>query len=275
MSSVPASQPAQDLCAVVLNYNSFEDTRACVASLLQLGIVPPRNIVVVDNASPDGSGPRLQNELAGIKVVLSPRNGGFAFGVNLGFAHAGDCAYYLVLNPDTRFQQNNLALALAEFERDPRLGVLGLNLVNPDGSLQYSARRFYSVLTVLLRRSSMGKWRMFRRLHDEHMMLEAWNGGAFDTDWIIGGGFIARRSAIDALGGFDEGYFLYVEDTDLCRRMWAAGWKVKAIPAVRLIHAHARASKGLRSQAAKYHLRSLYRYWRKFGLPLLGHGSRG
>lgn len=273
--SAAAPGATAGLCAVILNYNSYEDTRRCVASLLELGIVGPRDLVVVDNASPDGSGPRLREALAGIEVVQSPRNGGFASGVNLGFVHAGDSRYYLVLNPDTCFSENNIALALDEFERDPRLGVLGLNLVNPDGTLQYSARRFYSVLTVLLRRTPLSRWRLFRRLHDEHMMLHAWNGGAFDTDWVIGGGFLARSSAIEALGGFDEGYFLYLEDTDLCRRMWGAGWKVKAIPAVRLVHAHARASKGLRSPAAKYHLRSLYRYWRKFGLPLWGHGSRG
>lgn len=270
-----AASPPPDLCAVILNYNSFEDTCGCVAALLDQGVVPPDRVVVVDNASPDGSGPRLQQALAGIRFVQSPRNGGYAYGVNLGFANAGDCRYYLVLNPDTRFVENNIALALAEFERDPRLGLLGLNLLNPDGSPQYSARRFYSVLTVLLRRSALGRWSLLRRLHNEHLMLEAWDGGAFEADWVIGGGFVARREAMAQVGGFDEGYFLYVEDTDLCRRMWDAGWKVKAIPAVRLIHAHARASKGLRSRAAKYHLRSLYRYARKFGLPLLGHGRRG
>jgi len=274
MSAAAASTPPE-LCAVILNYNRFDDSRGCVAALLEQGIVAPDQLVLVDNASPDGSGPRLREALAGIRFVQSPRNGGYAYGINLGFAHAGDCRYYLVLNPDTRFSVNNIALALAEFERDPRLGLLGLNLLNSDGTPQYSARRFYSVLTVLLRRSPMGRWRLFRRLHDEHLMLDAWNGGAFEADWVIGGGFIARREAIAQLGGFDEGYFLYVEDTDLCRRMWGAGWKVKAIPAVRLIHAHARASKGLRSPAAKYHLHSLARYAGKFGLPLLGHGRRG
>lgn len=274
MSAV-ATPPPAELCAVILNYNSFEDTCRCVASLLELGIVARQGVVVVDNASPDGSGPRLREALRGIRVVQSPRNGGYAYGINLGFANAGDCRHYLVLNPDTHFAENNIALALAEFRRDPRLGLLGLNLTNPDGSPQYSARRFYSALTVLLRRSPLGGWPMFRRLHSEHMMLDAWSGGAFEADWVIGGGFVARREAIAELGGFDEGYFLYVEDTDLCRRMWAAGWKVKAIPAVRLIHAHARASKGLRSTAAKYHLRSLRRFAGKFGLPLFGHGRRG
>lgn len=263
-----------NLAVVVLNYNSYDDSRACVESLLALGVAQPRQVVLVDNNSPDGSGERLRRDLPQVNVVLSPHNGGFGSGLNIGFAHAGECDGYLVLNPDTRFAENNLALALAEFKRDPRLGVLGLNLVNPDGSCQNSARRFYSMLTIALRRTPLGGWKMFERLHREHLMVDAWDGGAFEADWVMGAGFIVRRSALREVGGMDEGYFLYMEDTDLCRRMWGAGWKVKAIPQVRLVHHHARASRGALSPAGKHHLRSLRRFRSKFGLPLTGHGQR-
>jgi N-acetylglucosaminyl-diphospho-decaprenol L-rhamnosyltransferase len=262
------------LAVVVLNYNSYQDSRECVEGLLELGIASREQVVLVDNCSPDGSGERLRRDLPGVNVVLSPRNGGFGSGLNIGFGHAADCDCYLVLNPDTRFAENRLAAALEEFKRDPRLGVLGLNLVNPDGSPQLSARRFYSLLTIALRRTPLGRWTLFQRLHREHLMAGAWAGGVFEADWVMGAGFIVRRSALRDVGGMDEGYFLYLEDTDLCRRMWGAGWKVKAIPQVKLVHHHARASKGALSPAGKHHLRSLWRYSGKFGLPLLGHGRR-
>jgi len=231
--------------------------------------------VLVDNCSPKGCGPRLRETFPQLKVVLSDRNGGFSAGINLGIRSAGDYDYALVLNPDTCFEENNIALALDEFRRAPKLGLLGLNLVNPDGSLQYSARRFYSVLTVALRRTPLGRLQMFRRLHDEHMMRDAWGGEAFEADWVLGAGFIVRAGAMRAVGGMDEGYFLYVEDLDLCKRMWMAGWQVKAIPGVRLVHNHARASKkGVLSQASRFHLSSIWRYARKFGLPLWGHAPR-
>jgi GT2 family glycosyltransferase len=271
-----SAQPAGGrLVAVILNYNSYEDSCRCVDALMDLGIVPAEDIVLVDNCSPDGSGPRLQQRFPRVKVVLSPDNGGFGAGINFGMRQAGDCEYLLILNPDTFFLENNFQLALDEFRSTPDLGVLGLNLINPDGSSQMSARRFYSILTVAIRRSPLGRLKIFGRLHDEHLMRGAWKQDAFEADWVLGAGFVVRTEAMREVGGMDEGYFLYVEDLDLCKRMWLAGWRVKAIPSVRLMHHHARASeRRLMSRASGIHLASTYRYWRKFGLPLWGHGPR-
>jgi len=260
--------------AVVLNYNSFEDTFGCVTTLLELGVVTREQVVVVDNCSPDGSGRRLQEALPDVRVVHSPCNGGFGAGLNIGFRHAPDCEHFLVLNPDTRLVENNLQLALREFENDPRLGVLGLNLLNEDGSPQYPARRFYSMLTIALRRTALAHWTVLERLHAEHLMVHSWGGGAFEADWVMGAAFLVRREAMQAVGGMDESYFLYMEDTDLCRRMWGAGWRVKALPSVMVKHKHARASKALFSPSARRHLRSLIRYWSRHGLPLIRHARR-
>jgi N-acetylglucosaminyl-diphospho-decaprenol L-rhamnosyltransferase len=262
------------LAAIIVNYNNFDDCCRCVGSLLQFGIVEPRRVVLVDNNSPDGSGQRLREALPQIDVVLSDRNAGFGAGVNLGFARASDSDYCLVLNPDTYFTDNRIALALAEFEKDPELGVLGLHLTNSDGTSQYSARRFYSLLTVALRRTFLGRLGAFRRMHHEHLMRDAWGSEPFDADWVIGAGMIVRVSAFEQVGRMDEGYFLYLDDTDLCKRMWLAGWRVRVVPAVKLVHTHARASKGLFGGAGKHHLHSLMRFRRKFGLPLVGHGPR-
>lgn len=262
------------LAAIIVNYNGYEDSYCCVNSLLDLQVVMPECIVLVDNCSSDGSGERLKQAFPSINVVLLKDNLGFGAGVNAGFAHARHHDYCLILNPDTHFIENRIRIALDEFRRDSRLGILGLNLTNPDGSPQFSARRFYSLLTIALRRTLMGKLGIFRKLHNEHMMLDAWSGEVFDADWVIGGGMILRSSALAAIGGMDDGYFLYLDDTDLCKRMWIAGWRVRAIPTVKLVHAHARASQGFATRASGHHLRSLFRFWGKFGMPLVGHGRR-
>lgn len=262
------------LSAIIVNYNSFTDCCSCVESLLRHRIVEPRRIILVDNCSPDGSGRQLEQAFPAITVILAPANGGFAAGVNMGFARARESAYCMILNPDVQFTENDLARAVAEFERDERLGVLGLNLVNPDRSPQYSARRFYSLLTLAIRRTPLGRLAALQKLQSEHLMRDAWKGAAFDCDWVLGAGMIVRSEAFEQIGGMDDGYFLYLEDTDMCKRMWQAGWSVRAIPAVRLVHAHARASHRTISRANLHHLRSLSRYWRKFGLPLTAHGRR-
>lgn len=271
-----ALTPVRSTLGVVLvNYCSPDLTRQCVENLLRLGIARPQDIVVVDNASPDGSGPVLRHTLpAGVITLLSSRNGGFGAGVNLG-VDALRTDLVLALNPDTRFPDNRIDAVCRLFDAQPTLGALGLNLRNTDGSSQHSARRFYGLADILARRTPLGNLSPFRRLERSHLMQGAWTGGPFEADWVIGGGFVLRRRAFEQVGCMDEGYFLYFEEVDLCARLWIHGWKVMAIPEVELIHDHQRASgSGLLSPSGKTHLRSMWRFFSKFGLPVFGRPTR-
>lgn len=281
-SNVMPGGPASRLGAVIVNYNTLALTVNCVRSLLSHGIVPPQDIVVVDNASPDGCGVQLQEALPpGVKVVLSNRNGGFGAGVNLGM-QASSAELVLVLNPDTYFKRNDLSIIQTLFEQRPRLGVAGLRLVNPDGSLQYSARRFYSLPDILARRTMLGRWGPLRSRIDSHLLKGKWGGDSgeqgaepFEADWVMGTGFVVRVSAFQQVGCMDEGYFLYFEEVDLCARMWVNGWQVLAVPAVELVHEHQRHSaQGIWSRSGKIHLRSMTRFFAKFGVPWLARPSR-
>jgi N-acetylglucosaminyl-diphospho-decaprenol L-rhamnosyltransferase len=259
---------------VIVNYNSYVDCCECVESILQFDVVEAGAIVIVDNCSPDGSGRKLAAKLGNVKVVMSDRNGGFGAGINLGTANL-DAEYYLILNPDTRFQENRLEVALELFAKEPKLGVLGLHLQYADGSHQDSARRFFSLLTILLRRSPLGRLKSMQGVLDEHLMKHYWVNEIFEADWVTGAAFIVRRAAFEAVGGMDEGFFLYMEDTDLCKRMWRSGWTVKAIASVSVTHFLQRESaKSVLGKANRSFLRSLVRYMFKFGVPLWGHGSR-
>jgi N-acetylglucosaminyl-diphospho-decaprenol L-rhamnosyltransferase len=265
---------SKQLGIVIVNYNTYAECVGCVESIIGNSVVDAGAIVIVDNHSPDGSGRQLAERLPGVRVILSDRNGGYAAGVNLGVANL-NADYYLILNPDTRFRENTIGVAVNQFVIDPKMGVLGLHLEYADGSHQDSARRFFSALTILLRRSPLGRLESFRRILNEHLMKGSWTGGVFETDWVTGAAFIVRKTAFDAISGMDEGYFLYLEDTDLCKRMWRAGWTVNAIPSVRIVHFLQRDSaKSLFGKANRIFLRSLVRYFFKFGVPIWGHGSR-
>ena len=262
------------LVAVIVNYNSESDSIRCIDSMLAQKICPPKNIVLVDNNSPDGSGLRLRAHFPQISTLLSERNDGYGAGVNLGVVHV-QADFYLILNPDTYFQHNRMDEALALFKKHHDLGILGMNLLNPDGTQQYSARTFYSAWSILLRRSQLGKLGLFHGGKQRHLMEKAWGNGPFSADWVMGTGFIVRQQAFDQLQGMDEAFFLYMEDVDLCARMWAHGWQVWADPRLTLIHDHQRHSdQKMFSRSAKMHLKSLARFRYKFGLPWFVTPSR-
>lgn len=274
-STPPPVAPLPSLGVVIVNYRTFELTMQCVASLLSHQIVAPERIVVVDNDSPDGSGEQLKANLpAGVRTVLSKHNGGFGAGVNIGVA-ASSTDLVLVLNPDTHFQANRMDIIQGLFARQPDLGIAGLKLINPDGTLQYSARRFYSLTDILVRRTPLGRLAPMRQLVNSHLLKRKWRGEPFEADWVMGTGFVLRRSAFDEVGRMDEGYFLYFEEVDLCARMWVKGWRVLAVPDVELVHEHQRHSQaGIWSTSGKTHLRSMVRFFSKFGVPWLRRPRR-
>jgi N-acetylglucosaminyl-diphospho-decaprenol L-rhamnosyltransferase len=267
-ASPEASRAASTLGVVIVNYRTFDLTMQCVASLLAHAIAPAEHIVVVDNDSPDDSGERLRASLpSGVRTVLSKHNGGFGAGVNLGVA-ALPTDLVLVLNPDTYFLQNRVAAIQRLFDDNERVGIAGLKLINPDGSLQFSARRFYSIPDILARRTALGRLAPLRKLVSSHLLKRNWRGGPFEADWVMGTGFVVRRTAFEHVGRMDEGYFLYFEEVDLCARMWVKGWKVMALPEAELVHEHQRHSQaGIWSTSGQTHLRSMVRFFTKFGVP--------
>ncbi|NVI06091.1 glycosyltransferase family 2 protein [Paraburkholderia youngii] len=258
------------ISVVIVNYNTPKLVGKCVRSVLELSIADKEDIVVVDNASPDNSFSYLRETLpTGVRLVKTSINRGFGAGVNFGMV---GCLreLVLVLNPDTYFVDTSLENAVQLFETEKDVGLVGLDLVFPDGERQFSARRFYSVLDILGRRSPLGRLGVFKRRIDLHMMREAWAAGTpFEAEWVLGTGFIVRRALFGELGGMDEHFFLYMEDVDFCARIWQAGYRVLCVPGARLTHEHQRASAaGLLSKAGRRHMNSLWRFSRKYRVPL-------
>jgi N-acetylglucosaminyl-diphospho-decaprenol L-rhamnosyltransferase len=221
--------PAVDV--VVVAYNSRDTLRSCVEPLADL---PWVNTTVVDNACPERSWETVAD--LGVHVVHSTRNGGFASGCNLGTAD-GAAAFVLLLNPDARLDPESLERLVAALEEKPELGAVGPRIVEADGELVWSQRRFPRL------RSSFAQALFLQRLApratwtDEVIRDESAYAQPNTPDWLSGACLLLRREALESLGGLDETFFLYSEETDLFRRMRAAGLRAGYVPAAAAYHA--------------------------------------
>ena len=246
---------ADDVAAVVVNYNAREHLLACVRSLRCEGV---DDVVVVDNDSRDGSGSALAAVDPGARFIPTGANLGFGTAANRGVAATGS-PLVLIMNPDAVLRPGALEALAAALEGDDGLAVVGPRVDNLDGTLYPSARRF-PALGVAAGHAFLGLVRPDNRFTRRYKMLDGEPGAKADVDWVSGTCMLVRRDAFEAIGGFDEAFFMYVEDVDLCWRLWQAGWRVGYEPAARVVH-----TVGASSELAPYrmiaaHHRSLLRF---------------
>ena len=242
--------------AVVVSYNSAEYLPPCLRSLRSDGVT---EVVVVDNASADGSvGVALAAD-PDVKLLETGANLGFGSAANRGVAAiSGD--YVLIVNPDTEVEPGTVKALAEALDRDPGLAVVGPRMENLDGTVYPSVRRFPD-LTVAFGHAFLGLvWpanpytRNYRMLDWDH------DQPAADVDWVGGACFMVRRRAFDMVSGFDEAYFMYVEDVDLCWRLGRAGWRIGYEPAGRVVHALGGSSRTQPYRMIAEHHRSLMRF---------------
>ncbi len=199
-------------------------------------------VIVVDNASTDDT--RTAASEAGLEVISLPLNRGLGAAVNLGVERSeGD--YFALLNPDVRFDTPDAVERLEEHLEDPSVGAVAPALVLPSGELQDSARRVPTP-------ADLARRRIFGRTPDAVRATQP-----VGVDWAVAACLVVRRTAFEAIAGFNERYFLYFEDVDLGVRMRASGYRVLYDPTVTAFHAHRAASRtSLTSPEARAHIRS-------------------
>jgi GT2 family glycosyltransferase len=256
------------LAIIIVHYNTSADLERGLASLRGNSPSCAYGIVVVDNASRDPGLAAVREQHPDVRWVMSPVNGGYARGVNRGLAEL-DADYALILNPDIEVLPGAIDRLLAFADAHPRAGIVGPRLQWPDGTPQSSARRFYTLRTLLLRRTPLGAMFPDSRSVREHLMLDAGFERDRAVDWVIGGAMLVRREARRQVGPFDERFFLYFEDVDWCFRMWQAGWEVLYAPESRMVHGHRRESAGGAFRRAFWlHMGSMISFYEKWGLVL-------
>jgi N-acetylglucosaminyl-diphospho-decaprenol L-rhamnosyltransferase len=238
---------------VVVAYRSGATLRGCVEPLAAM---PGVNVVVVDNACPDDSVATIA-DLPGVDIVRASHNGGFGYGCNLGVAR-GSAPLVLFLNPDARIDAAALDALTAALRSDSEAALVGPRILDDDGSLAWSVRRFPRL------RSTFAKALFLHRIWpraswtDELVRVPAVYERAATAEWVSGACMLVRREAYEALGGFDEGLFLYCEDTDLCARLWQAGHSVRFEPSALVRHVGGASSGAGETQAIAARSRVYY-----------------
>jgi N-acetylglucosaminyl-diphospho-decaprenol L-rhamnosyltransferase len=242
--------------AVVVSFNSAAYLPDCLRSLRSEGV---DDVVVVDNASSDASVDAVRATDPAARVVEAGHNLGFGSGANRGVAVTlGE--YVVILNPDTVVEPGTVKALAEALDRDPGLGLVGPRIENLDGSLYPSVRRFPDLM-VAFGHAFVGLVWPANPYTRRYRMLD-WDPdrAASDVDWVGGACFMVRRSAFDVVGGFDEAYFMYVEDVDLCWRLGRAGWRIGYEPGGRVVHALGGSSRLVPYRMIAEHHRSLLRF---------------
>jgi GT2 family glycosyltransferase len=282
-----AAHHPPDLSIIIVSWNVRDLLAACLASLggsqgpsvRAAGDAEPplasdtcplaAEIIVVDNASTDGSAEMVAADFPHVQLIANPDNRGFTRGNNQGLALAGG-RYVLFLNPDTRVVGDALAVMVAYMEANPDVAAVGPQLRYGDGALQSSRRRFPTLATALFESTPLAwHWPAGRNPWARHYHME--DGAPADVpqevDWLVGAALLVRQKVIAHIGGFDEGYFMYSEELDWCRRARDAGWRIRYLPSAQVVHYEGKSSD---QAATARHIRfntSKVRYFRKFHGP--------
>jgi len=209
------------LSVIIVNWNTRELLAQCLESLYQT-IHVPCEVIVVDNASEDGSAEMVRSVFPQVRLIENTENVGFARANNQAI-RAGRGKYVLLLNSDTIVQPGALDSIVRFADQHPEAGIVGGRLLNADGSLQPSWNEFPTLLSELMGRN----FRRRRPLVGE---------SAYEVDWVGGACLLAQREAIEAVGLLDENFFMYSEEADWCYRMIQNGWKVYYFPKAKVIH---------------------------------------
>ena len=231
--TAPLAQGSTEIDVVIVNWNGGALVRACLASLAGAGDDPAKAVVVVDNASVDGSADELERPDLRLAVLRNADNAGFGRACNQGAA-LGRAPAILFLNPDTEVGPDALRLALAALAQDPTVGVVGAQLVDGAGRVQRMCARRPSA------KSLIGQELLLDRLMPgrvpTHFMTEWDHAASGPVDQVMGAFLMIRRSLFEQLGGFDDRFHVYYEDVDLCARVCDAGFIIRHLAEATVRH---------------------------------------
>ena len=223
-----------DLSVIIVNWNVKELLRECLNSIQgQFGGLNGE-VIVVDSASSDGSQAMVKEEFPWVRLIASDENLGYPRGNNLGIT-ASSGRHVLILNPDTVLLNNTLPVMVDYLNNHIDVGVVGPQLLNPDGSVQSSRRRFPTLLTGLFE-STWLEPLVPDSLLARYYVLDLPDDEENDVDWVTGACMMVPRRILDHVGLFDEAYFMYSEELDLCRRVCVAGWRIVYLPEAQVVH---------------------------------------
>lgn len=245
------------LSIIIVNWNTREILRKCLASIRKHLSSNSPEVFVVDNASTDGSTDMIKKEFPWVRLIENRKNVGFARANNMAI-HRASGEFIFLLNSDTIVKRGAIHGLLQTMKEDKSIGIAGLQLLNANGTYQNSVSNFPTLITELTNKSLLktlfpGKFYGKRSLQTS----------PFEVETVIGACMMIRGKAIEEIGLFDEAYFFFMEETDLCYRMKKAGWKVVHDPRHSIIHLQGKTAEKINDRARIEYWRSRYTYFEK------------
>lgn len=261
-----------DLSIIILNYRSRELVRHQLEAFKKWPFANIRaELIVVDNNSGDGIQEMMEQAFSDVTFIQLPKNKGYAAGNNAGLKGSTG-AYALIINPDTLIDSDairSIETLHGFMESHKEVGIAGPKLFYPDGTLHFSCLRFPNLFLPIFRRTFLSKTATGARWLHSYFM-EDWDHQEIRAvDWLFGACLMIRRSALERVGLLDERFFLYLEDTDWCRRFWEQDFQVQYVPQAKFVHLLGRSSEGgiasiVTNKSVRTHIFSFIKYNLKY-----------
>lgn len=258
--------PDFDLSITICSWNTVDDLRACLASLERVRDEANFEVIVVDNNSADESPDMVETEFPWVRQFRLLQNLGFTGGQNYAMERRQG-RHVFMLNSDTVVHPGALRTLMEFVAGNPDVGMVGPRLLNPDGSLQFSCRRFPNPVAALFRNTPIGKLFPNNRFTRDYLMQDWQHDAVRDVDWVSGAALLATEDCVSRIGLLDPEYFMFCEDVDWCWRCHAAGLRVVYLPDAVITHAIGRSTdKAPNRMIGRFH-RSMFRFYRKNQVP--------
>ena len=256
-----------DLSIVILNWNARDYLRACLRSIEEAAPRISLETIVVDNDSRlDDSAKMVERDFPWVQLIQSGRNCGFSSGNNLGW-RAASGRNVLFLNPDTIVEAGALEALVDVLDRNPNIGAVGPRMTFPSGELQFSARAFPSFGAGLFRNSFLGRMFPNNPWSRAYLQTGLSRSSSQDVDWLSGSALCASRAALDSVcqknGPWDEDFFMYCEDIDLCFRLMKKNWRRVYVPSATIQHHIGKSSDLAQAKSIRRHHAAMWLFYRK------------
>jgi GT2 family glycosyltransferase len=259
-----------ELSIIITSYKNPELLKVCIDSIKKNYTGTDYEIIVADSATEEKTELMMREEYPEIRFVAFKNNVGFQHLVKAAYEKSSG-KYLLILNGDIIIKKESIEKMQALLRDNSEIGIMGPQLLNFNETLQYSCFRFYSPLTIIYRRTFIGKM-SFAKKHLSNFLMEDFDHKSTkEVDWIMGSAMMVTREAVEKVGLMDERFKMYMEDTDWCRRFWENGYKVIYFPGAQMYHYHGRGSAGksmltalLSNRLTWIHIASAIKYFLKY-----------
>lgn len=253
-----------DLSIVIVNWNSKDYLRRCLESIYRNPGTLILEIVVVDNGSNDGSAEMLKREFSNVKLIENKGNPGFGAANNQALKRC-ESDFVLILNPDTEVSAGALELMVNFLRQNEKAGAVGGKLLNADRTVQLTcARNFPTLLTEFCWLTTLVRRFPDNKIIGRYLMSYWDHNDRREVNCLSGACIMARRDVLKALDYFDERFFMFGEDVDLCYRIKRSGWQIWYLPEAEIIHYGGGSSKGIAEAAAIYDRTAISIFFRKY-----------